>query len=154
MTRQLCCRDMYKILFWSDGQQPNYSKAKFPSNLNCGQNFFSEMGPWSCIINSLPASAVIWQQRYWSTWLRQWLVARWHKAITWINVGLRLLGSIPVQFHRKCTKHAGKNYHSQYYILKDLYVSARGLWVNHFFLISSFPFRSQLQGYCGPVSYI
>ena len=48
MTRQMCCRGMCKNLLRSDGQQQNYSKAKFPSNLNCGQKIVSETGPWSC----------------------------------------------------------------------------------------------------------
>ena len=45
MARQLCCRGMCKNLLRSDGQQRNYSKAKFPSNLNCGQKIVSETGP-------------------------------------------------------------------------------------------------------------
>ena len=36
-------------LLRSDGQHRNYSKARFPSKLNCGQKIFSEMGPWSWI---------------------------------------------------------------------------------------------------------
>ena len=61
MARQLCCRGMCKILLRSDGQQRNYGKAKFPSNLNCGQKNVSETGPcikwwhWvcmSCVHNS------------------------------------------------------------------------------------------------------
>ena len=47
MARQLCCRDMCKNLLRSDGQQQNYSKAKFLSNLNCGQKIVSETGPRS-----------------------------------------------------------------------------------------------------------
>ena len=39
------CRGMCKNLLRSDGQQRNYSKAKFPSNLNCGQKIVSETGP-------------------------------------------------------------------------------------------------------------
>ena len=42
---QLCCCGMCKNLLRSDGQQRNYGKAKFPSNLNCGQKNVSEMGP-------------------------------------------------------------------------------------------------------------
>ena len=53
MARQLCCRGMCKILLRSDGQQRNYGKAKFPSNLNCGQKNVSETGPcikwWQCV---------------------------------------------------------------------------------------------------------
>ena len=45
MARQLCCRGMYKNLLRSDGQQRNYSKAKFASDLNCGQKIVSETGP-------------------------------------------------------------------------------------------------------------
>ena len=45
MVRQMCCRGMCKYLFRSDDQQRNYSKAKFPSNLNYGQKIVSEMGP-------------------------------------------------------------------------------------------------------------
>ena len=41
MARQLCCHGMCKNL-WSDGRLWNYSKAKFPSNSNCGQKIFSE----------------------------------------------------------------------------------------------------------------
>ena len=51
MARQLCCRGMCKNLLRSDGQQRNYSKAKFSSNVNCGQKIVSETGPWS--INSI-----------------------------------------------------------------------------------------------------
>ena len=40
MARQLCCRGMCKNLLRSDGQQQSYGKAKFPSNLNCGQKIF------------------------------------------------------------------------------------------------------------------
>ena len=40
MTRQLCFRGMSINLLRSHGQQLNYSKAKFPSKLNC------ETGPW------------------------------------------------------------------------------------------------------------
>ena len=47
MARQLCCRGMCKNLLRSDGQQQKYSKAKFPSNLNCGQQIVSETGPWT-----------------------------------------------------------------------------------------------------------
>ena len=45
MARQLCCRGMCKKLLRPGRQQWNYSKANFPSNLNCGQNAVSEMGP-------------------------------------------------------------------------------------------------------------
>ena len=45
MARQLCCRGMCKNLLRSDGQQRNYDKAKFPSNLNCGQKTVSGTGP-------------------------------------------------------------------------------------------------------------
>ena len=45
MARQLCCRGMCKNLLRSDGQQRSYGKAKFPSNLNCGQKTVSETGP-------------------------------------------------------------------------------------------------------------
>ena len=45
MARQLCCRGMCKNLLRSDSQQWNYSKTKFPSNLNCGQKIVSETGP-------------------------------------------------------------------------------------------------------------
>ena len=37
MARQPCCRGMCKNLLRCDCQQRNYSKGKFPSNLNCGQ---------------------------------------------------------------------------------------------------------------------
>ena len=47
MARQLCCRGMCKNLLWSDSQQRNYSKAKFPSNWNCRQKIVSETGPRS-----------------------------------------------------------------------------------------------------------
>ena len=43
-------------------------------------------------------------------WLWQWLVAWGHQTITWTNADSRLLASIPVQFHRKCTSYAGKKY--------------------------------------------
>ena len=33
-------------LLQSNGQQQSYGKAKFPSNLNCGQKNVSETGPW------------------------------------------------------------------------------------------------------------
>ena len=46
MVRQLCCRGMCKNLLRSDGQQQNYSKGKFPSNLKCVQKIVSEPGPW------------------------------------------------------------------------------------------------------------
>ena len=45
MARQLFCCGMCKNLLQSDGQQWNYSKAKFPSNFNCGQKIISETGP-------------------------------------------------------------------------------------------------------------
>ena len=41
----MCCRGICKNLLRSDGQQRNYSKAKFPSNLNCGQNSLVEWAP-------------------------------------------------------------------------------------------------------------
>ena len=44
-TTAVCCRGMCKNLLWSDGQQRNYGKAKFPSNLTCGQKNVSETGP-------------------------------------------------------------------------------------------------------------
>ena len=47
MARQLCCRGMCKNLLRSDGQQRSYRKAKFPSNVNCGQKTVSETGPWT-----------------------------------------------------------------------------------------------------------
>ena len=47
MSQQLCCHGMCKNLLRSDAQQRSYSKAKFPSNLNCGQKNVSETGPWS-----------------------------------------------------------------------------------------------------------
>ena len=37
MARQLCCRGMCKNLLRYDGQQRNFGKAKFPSNLNYGK---------------------------------------------------------------------------------------------------------------------
>ena len=45
MARQLCCRGMCKNLSRSDGQQRNYSKAKFASNLNYGQNSLVKRAP-------------------------------------------------------------------------------------------------------------
>ena len=36
---------MCKKLLRSDGQQRSYDKAKFPSNLNCGEKTVSETGP-------------------------------------------------------------------------------------------------------------
>ena len=45
MTRQLCCRGMCEILLRSGDQWLNYSKAKFPLNLNCEKNTVSETGP-------------------------------------------------------------------------------------------------------------
>ena len=42
----LCCGGMCKNLLRSDGQQRNYGKAKFPSNLNCDLKNASETGPW------------------------------------------------------------------------------------------------------------
>ena len=45
MARQLCCRGMCKNLLRSDGQQWSCDKAKFPSDLNCGQKNVSETGP-------------------------------------------------------------------------------------------------------------
>ena len=62
MTRQLCCRGMCKNLLRSDGQQWNYSKAKFPSSLNCGKKIVRETGPWAvnwyqlCWVRVSPAS--------------------------------------------------------------------------------------------------
>ena len=56
MTRQLWCRGMCKIWLRCNVQQPNYSKAKFPSNLNCGQKIVSETDP-SCRI---PNHATCW----------------------------------------------------------------------------------------------
>ena len=47
MARQLYCRGLLKNLLRSDGQQRNYSYAKFPSNLNCGHKTVSETGPSS-----------------------------------------------------------------------------------------------------------
>ena len=46
-ARQLCCRGTCKNLLRSDGEQRNYSKANFRSNLNCRQKIVSETGPWS-----------------------------------------------------------------------------------------------------------
>ena len=46
MTRQLCCRGMCKNLLRSDGQQWNYLKAKFASNLNYKQKNISDTGPY------------------------------------------------------------------------------------------------------------
>ena len=51
MARRLCCCGMCKNLLWSDGQQRNYSKPKFPSNLNCGQKIVSETGPRSAFLS-------------------------------------------------------------------------------------------------------
>ena len=45
MTGTHSCRGMCKSLLLSNGQQWNYSKAKFPSNLNYGQKIISETGP-------------------------------------------------------------------------------------------------------------
>ena len=45
MARQLCCHGMCKNLLQIDGQQQSYGKAKFPSNLNCGQKNVSETNP-------------------------------------------------------------------------------------------------------------
>ena len=50
MARQLCCRDMYRLLLRSDGQQRNYSKTNFRSNLNCGQKTVSETGHLSVFL--------------------------------------------------------------------------------------------------------
>ena len=45
MAWQLCCHGMCKTLLRSDGQQRNYSQAKFPSNFNCGQKIVGETWP-------------------------------------------------------------------------------------------------------------
>ena len=51
-------------LLRSDGQQQNYSKGKFPSNLNCGQKIVSETGPWEALeedhSNSLTQDSTGW----------------------------------------------------------------------------------------------
>ena len=54
MVWQLCCRGMCKNLLRSVVQQRNYGKAKFPSNLNCGQKSVSETGPGSLFNVGLP----------------------------------------------------------------------------------------------------
>ena len=64
MARKLCCRGMCKNLLRSDGQQRNYSKAKFPSNLNCGHKIVSETAPWSVTLarsssTNIPLSCVL-----------------------------------------------------------------------------------------------
>ena len=46
MEWQLCCHGICKNLLRSSGQQWNYSKAKFPWNLNCEQKVVSEIGLW------------------------------------------------------------------------------------------------------------
>ena len=43
----------------SDGQQRNYSKAKFPSNLNCGQIIVSETGPSGTLETRFPDSQCV-----------------------------------------------------------------------------------------------
>ena len=48
MARHLCCRGMCKIFLPSDGQQRSYGKAKFPSNLNCGQKTLVKRAPGHC----------------------------------------------------------------------------------------------------------
>ena len=45
MARQLCCRGMCKNLSRSEGQQRNYNKTKFPSNLNSGQKTLVKRAP-------------------------------------------------------------------------------------------------------------
>ena len=63
MARQLCCRGMCKNLLRSDGKQQSYGKAKFPSNLNCGQKNVSETGPRPCI------HTVVW---FWTVLFKIW----------------------------------------------------------------------------------
>ena len=43
MSRQLCCRDMCKIVGWWDGQELNYQKTLFPYNWNSASKIVSEM---------------------------------------------------------------------------------------------------------------
>ena len=45
----------------SDGQQWNYGKVKFPSNLNCRQKNSSESGPW-CFSTRATAATVLISQ--------------------------------------------------------------------------------------------
>ena len=50
---------------------------------------------------------------YWDLgkqWPMWWRVSCQHQAITWTKVDLRILVPIPVQLHRKITKHSGKSY--------------------------------------------
>ena len=58
MPRQLYCRGMCKKLSRSGGQQRNYIKTKFPSNLNCGQKMVVKRAPGG----DLPNYFIRWKQ--------------------------------------------------------------------------------------------
>ena len=64
MARQLCCRGMCKNLLRSDGQQQSYGKAKFPSNLNCGQKTVSETGPRTTKLPTIEQEEIDTKQGY------------------------------------------------------------------------------------------
>ena len=53
---------MCKNLLWFDGQQRNYSKAKFPSNLNLGKRLLVKRAP---VLNSLWLSGTINLCQHW-----------------------------------------------------------------------------------------
>ena len=65
-SRQLCCRGMCKNLLWSDGRHRNYSKAKFPLYLNCGQKIVSETGPRPVLLTLL-------------------ILHGWKVSVSWLN---------------------------------------------------------------------
>ena len=67
-----------KKLLRSDGQQRNYSKAKFPSNLNCGQKIVSETGPWNWM-GTWPSSM--------SSWIAGRRADSWACADEWASEG-------------------------------------------------------------------
>ena len=73
-----------KKLLRSDGQQRNYGKAKFPSNLNCGQKTVSETGPWHQLAGQPPGTP------FNTKWLP---FTRWHVPMhfldTWVWLDLK-----------------------------------------------------------------
>ena len=60
-------------------------------------------------------------------WLRYWLVAWWHQAITWTNVDLSSVAFIWGQFHKRYLSH---QLLELAWLSKIKFKSPKGQWVN------------------------
>ena len=146
MAWQLCCCGMCKNLLRSDGQQRNYCKANFPSNLNWGQKIISETGPWASFQKILATLTAITDGSWSGRSDKSICMSLWNFAYIYISttaMSIYMLISKTVQNMKFCRFHFGQHlidklifiyqYCLSWKCLNQIYFLASNMKNNNFF---------------------